>query len=148
VIGEVCHFVDTCAFLVGAPPASVFASALGRDPESDDSSVLLLGFPDGSSATIEYLANASPALPKERIEASADGRTGRCENFRVTRVSGRRDLRTLNQDKGQATALSEVVSALRRGLPSPFRLEEIVAVSRATFAALESARSGRRVELG
>ena len=32
VVGEVCHFVDLCSFLVGATPASVFARALGRDP--------------------------------------------------------------------------------------------------------------------
>ena len=67
--------VDLCGYLVGAPPTSVFARALGRDPEVDDSTVLVLGFADGSTATIAYLANASPDLPKERFEVSADGRT-------------------------------------------------------------------------
>jgi predicted dehydrogenase len=147
VIGEVCHFVDLCSFLVGAPPASVFASALGRDPESDDSIQALLRYPDGSSAAIQYLAHASTALPKERFEASADGRTALCDNFRKTRVLGGKDLRTWNQDKGQATAVREVVAAVRAGAPSPFGWAEIADTTRATFAMLESVRTGRRVPI-
>jgi len=147
VIGEVCHFVDLCSFLVGAPPVSVFASALGRDPESDDSIQALLRFPDGSSAALQYLARASTALPKERFEASADGRTALCDNFRKTRVLGGRGLSTWNQDKGQAAAVREVIAAVRAGAPSPFGWAEIAATTRATFAMLESVRSGRPVEV-
>ena len=147
VIGEVCHFVDLCSFLVGAPPISVFANALGRDPESDDSIQALLRFADGSSAAIQYLAHASTALPKERFEASADGRTALCDNFRKTRALGGQGLSTWNQDKGQATAVREVVAAVRAGDPSPFAWREIAATTRATFAMLESVRSGQAVPL-
>jgi predicted dehydrogenase len=142
IVGEVCHFVDLCSFLVGAPPQTVFARTLGRDREIDDSVMAMLGFPDGSTATVEYLARTSPELPKERFEVSADGRTARCENYRVTRISGAKDVKTLNQDKGQATAVAEVIEAIRAGRPSPFSLEELVGVSRATLAVLESARMG------
>jgi len=147
IVGEVCHFVDLCTFLTAAAPVSLFARALGRDPEHDDSTVAVLSFVDGSTATIEYLARTDPALPKERIEASADGLTVRCENFRSTRVSGRRTFRTWNQDKGQVAAVTAALEAVRRGTPSPFDLEEIATVSRATFAILESCRSGRAVDL-
>ncbi len=147
VIGEVCHFVDLCSFLVGAAPISVFAAALGRDPETDDSIHALLGFPDGSSATIQYLARASAALPKERFEASADGKTALCDNFRRTTVHGGKGLRSWNQDKGQATAVREVIAAVRAGAPSPFAWAEIAATTRATFAMLESVRSGALVKL-
>jgi predicted dehydrogenase/threonine dehydrogenase-like Zn-dependent dehydrogenase len=143
IVGEACHMVDLCSYLVGAPPALVFARALGRDPARDDSTVLVLGFPDGSTATIEYLANASPELPKERFEVSADGRTAACENFRSTRLPGGRRFRTANQDKGQRAAVREVVEAVRRGAPSPFRWEEIRAVSLATLRAAASRASGR-----
>jgi predicted dehydrogenase len=145
VIGEVCHFVDLCSFLVGAAPVSVFATALGRDPETDDSIQALLRYPDGSSATIQYLARASTALPKERFEASADGVTALCDNFRKTRVLGGRGLSTWNQDKGQASAVREVVEAVRVGAPSPLVWDEIAATTRATFAMLESARCGRPI---
>jgi predicted dehydrogenase/threonine dehydrogenase-like Zn-dependent dehydrogenase len=146
VVGEVCHFVDLCTCLVGRPPSSVFARG-SNDPERDDSVVALLGFPDGSAAAIHYLARASSELPKERIEVSGDGLTASCDNFRSTRVSGRRPFKTLNQDKGQATAVAETVAAVRAGAPSPIGLDEIAAVSSATFAILESLRSGAAVGL-
>ncbi|HVN37874.1 MAG TPA: bi-domain-containing oxidoreductase [Myxococcota bacterium] len=149
IIGESCHFVDLFAFLIGAPPTSVFARALGRDLEVDDSLVAQFAFPDGSIATLEYLACASQELPKERFEISGDGKTVLCENFRTTRIlgSGRRKIRTLNQDKGQAGAVSEILECVRSGAASPFRVEEIDAVFRATCAALVSARERRPVEI-
>ena len=147
IVGEACHFVDLCCYLIGAPPTTVYARGLGRDPGVDDSLVALLGFADGSTATVEYLARASSELPKERFEVSGDGRTARCENYRETRLGGRKRLRTVNQDKGQATAVAEVVDALRAGRPSPFTPEEIAAVSHACFAMLASAASGQAVRL-
>ena len=56
---------------------------------------------------------------------------------------GGRGLSTWNQDKGQARAVREVVDAVRSGAPSPFAWDEIAATTRATFALLESARSGQ-----
>ena len=147
IVGEACHMVDLCGALVGAPPDRVFAQALGRDPEADDSTVLLLGFPDGSSAQIAYLAHASPDLPKERFEVSADGRTGACENFRETRLPGGGKHKTLNQDKGQAETVRRVVQAVWGGEPSPFGLDSLLATSRATLRSGESAQRGFAREL-
>jgi predicted dehydrogenase/threonine dehydrogenase-like Zn-dependent dehydrogenase len=148
IVGEACHMVDLCSFLVGAPPTSVFARALGRDPEADDSTLLVLGFADGSTAAISYLANASTDLPKERFEVSAEGKTAACENFRETRLPGGNKCKTLNQDKGQAQAVAIAVDAVRTGAPSPFPLDQLVAVSRATLRAAESSRTGAAVALG
>jgi predicted dehydrogenase/threonine dehydrogenase-like Zn-dependent dehydrogenase len=142
IVGEACHFIDLCTYLVGAPPAQVYARALGRDPETDDSTVLMLGFPDGSTATIEYLARTSTQLPKERWEASADGQTALCDNFRETRILGRKGVKTLNQDKGQSTAVAEVIAAVRDGSPSPFGAEELYAATDASLAVGRSIRSG------
>jgi polar amino acid transport system substrate-binding protein len=147
IVGEVCHFVDLCQYLVGAPPVRVQANALGRDPERDDSLVALLQYADGSSASIEYLATASAELPKERFEISGGGRTARCENFRTTRIFGGRSVKTWNQDKGQATAVAETLEAVRTGAPSPIPLAEIAAVSRTTFAIREACERGQAVEL-
>ena len=144
-IGEGCHFVDLCCHLIGKPATRVYARALGRNPGTDDSIVAILGFDDGSTATISYLANANPALAKERWEASAEGKTAICENFRVTRILGGKTLKTVNQDKGQATGIREVVDAVRAGRESPISLDEIVAVSRVTFAMNESVRTERAV---
>ncbi len=147
VIGEACHFVELCNFLVGASPIRVAASNLGRDPELDDSTVAMLSYPDGSVATIHYLAQASSELPKERFEVSADGRTAICNNFRETQIPGQKGKKTLNQDKGQQTAVQDAIERVRSGRPSAFSLDELVAVSRVTFAMVESARSGRSIPL-
>ncbi len=146
VIGEVCHFVDTCQFLVGAPARTVYARALGRDA-TDDSVVALLGWDDGSTAVIEYLAHAGSELPKERFEVSADGRTAYCLNFRNTQIGGKSEVSTYNQDKGQAAAVKEVIEAVRAGRPSPMTLAEIVAASRVTFAIEESIAKGAAVRI-
>jgi predicted dehydrogenase/threonine dehydrogenase-like Zn-dependent dehydrogenase len=149
IVGEVCHFVDLCTYLVGMPPKRIFARAFGHDPEIDDSMTAILGFDDGSTACLEYLARASTQLPKERFEVSADGRTARSENYRITRFVGGsfKDVKTINQDKGQAAAVAEVVAAAQEGRPSPFLLEELVAVSRASFALLTSAGTGQEITL-
>jgi polar amino acid transport system substrate-binding protein len=147
VIGEMCHFVDLCTYLAGALPVSVHAHALGRDPERDDSVVATVRFGDGSIAALEYLAHASSELPKERFEVSAEGRTLRCDNFRATEGHGARGVKGLNQDKGQAEAVARTLAALAAGEASPIPLAEIEAVSRATFAILESIETGAPVGL-
>ena len=147
IIGEVCHFVDLCATLIGQDPVSVHAHALGRDPEVDDSIMAMLSYPDGSTATISYLANASTSLPKERWEIHADGKSAICENFRTTVLPSGKKHRGMNQDKGQERAVREVLAALRNGGVSPISVESIIATSRATEGILDSIRSGRSVEI-
>jgi polar amino acid transport system substrate-binding protein len=147
VIGETCHFVDLINYLVGQLCSSVYARFLSNDTEVDDSILAVLTYPDGSTCTLEYLAHTDPKLPKERFELSADGKTASCANFRTTELSGRRNFRSLGQDKGQATEIREVVEAVQQGQPSPFTLEEIANVSRVTFAMLESAATGTPVKI-
>ncbi len=147
IVGEVCHFVDLCTYLQGELPRSVFARRLSADPTRDDSTVILLQYPSGSLATIEYLSRTQPDLPKERFEVSGEGRTARCENFRLTRINDAKAARTLNQDKGQKRAIEEVVTAVRRGAASPITVDEVVSATLATFAAEESIRTGQAVDL-
>jgi predicted dehydrogenase/NADPH:quinone reductase-like Zn-dependent oxidoreductase len=150
IIGECCHFIDLCTYLVGALPVRAFAQRLGSDPERDDSTVALLSYADGSSVVLQYLAGASTELSKERFEVSAGGLTAICDNFKQTRFTGAhspRDVKQINQDKGQATAIKEVLSALRQGGAAPFTLEELLSTSLATFAIQESIRRGEAVDL-
>jgi predicted dehydrogenase len=150
ILGEVCHFVDLCGFVVGHPPVQVFASALSNDFELDDSMTALIRYQDGSVANIHYLARATSELPKERFEASAGGITAICDNFKQTRIMGamkNEGIKNVNQDKGQAEALREVSRAVLEGTDSPFSLEELVDTSRVTFGILESIRSGAPVAI-
>jgi len=119
IIGEACHFVDLCTYLVGQVPNGVQARALGRDPETDDSTMMLISYPDGSTASISYLANASTELAKERFEVHADGKSAVCDNYRVTTLPGGKKVRGVNQDKGQQWAVRATVEALASSRESP-----------------------------
>jgi len=129
IIGEACHFVDLCTFLVGQNPNSVQARRLGRDPETDDSTMALISYPDGSTASIAYLANASNELSKERWEVHADGKTAICDNFKVTTLPNGKKVRGVNQDKGQARAIRTTLAMLREGKGSPLALSAIISGS-------------------
>ncbi len=133
IIGEACHFVDLCTYLVGQIPIGVQVRKLGRDPETDDSAMALLSYPDGSTASIAYLANASAELSKERWEVHADGMSAICDNFKVTTLPGGKKVRGVNQDKGQEAAVRDVLEALRGGARSPLSLSEIVSGSDASI---------------
>ena len=128
--------------MIASPLATSEIRPLGRDPESDDSTLLVLGYADGSQATIAYLGNTGPDLPKERWEAHADGKSAFCENYRTSLLPNGKKIRGLNQDKGQAAALSAIVAAIREGGVSPMRLDEIESAALATLPSTSDTDSG------
>jgi len=141
--GEACHFIDLLRFLVGSAITShsvvTMASATG------DTATIQLGFADGSIGTVHYYANGSRRFPKERLEVFAAGRVLQLDNFR--RLSafgwpGFKGMRLWRQDKGQKACAAAFVAALRKGLPSPIPLEELVEVSRVAIE-VGAGRSGR-----
>ena len=148
IVGEVCHFVDLCTYLVGQVPNTVQARALGRDPDLDDSVAAIVSYPDGSTASISYLANASSDIPKERWEVHADGMSAICNNFRVTSMPKGNKVWRLNQDKGQEAAVSAIKGAMSGSVAPLPSVREIVAVSRACFAIRDSLLSGTAICIG
>ena len=130
--GEGGHFIDTLSALVGRDPVEVQAMAAGANIHAT------LRYSDESVATISYVTDGSPRFPKETLDVSADGRTGRLDNFqRITAWSskGKSGRRTLTgQDKGQRAQLERFVDAVRTGSAMPIPLESLVATTRATLA--------------
>lgn len=122
IIGEGCHFIDLARHLVASPIVDVTTRYLGGTLKNDTATVSL-GFNDGSTAEIHYLANGSSRYPKERVEVFCQGRILVNENFRTLRLYGwprSRRLRLRKQDKGHTAAVAAFLDAARRGLPSPF----------------------------
>ncbi len=150
IIGEGCHFIDFLSFLAGGAPISVTAHGLpdaGRYRE--DNLVMTFTFPDGSLGTVSYLSNGDKAFPKEHVEVFAGGRVAVLDDFRtlVMVQNGRRQKvqSRLRQDKGHRAewdAFSQAVVAA--GAP-PIPYEQLIGVSRASFAALQSLRTGESV---
>jgi polar amino acid transport system substrate-binding protein len=152
VVGEVCHFVDLAACLAGSGPVRVHAEAVGADRSTseDDSLVATLRFANGSTASIAYLANGDPSVPKEHIFMSGGGRTAVVDNFQaVTLTSGgssrRKERATV--DKGHRAEIAAFVDALRKGGPAPIPFESLVRTMRATFLLEESIRRGVSIDL-
>ena len=143
--GEGGHFIDTLSALVGHQPVEVLAMGSGASVHA------MLGFADGSMATIAYLTDGSPRFPKETLDVTADGRTGRLDNFQRVAVwsgkakSGRRAVAA--QDKGQRAQLQQFVRAVRVGSTMPIPLASLVATTRATLAVDHSLATRQPVTL-
>jgi predicted dehydrogenase/threonine dehydrogenase-like Zn-dependent dehydrogenase len=143
--GEGGHFIDTLSALVGRDPVEVQAMAAGANIHAT------LRYSDESVATISYVTDGSPRFPKETLDVSADGRTGRLDNFqRITAWSskGKTGRRTLTgQDKGQRAQLERFVDAVRTGSPMPIPLESLVVTTRSTLAVGRSLATRQPVTL-
>jgi predicted dehydrogenase/threonine dehydrogenase-like Zn-dependent dehydrogenase len=151
IIGEGGHFIDVLQFLCGAVPTSVYAVGPADTTKryNTDNVLISMTFADGSAGTIHYLANGSKAVEKEYLEVAADGKTARMWNFEKLEcsVEARKTMREFAGDKGHAAEMKATVSAFEAGAGSPIRIESLWATSRATFAVLESLRTGLPVSL-
>ncbi len=151
IIGEGCHFIDLLAFLVGNPVRTVAALRVGEGPAvRDDKTSIILGFEDGSVGTINYFANGPKSYPKEMLEVFSDGRVLKLENFRTTRgygFKGFRTFKTRKQDKGHRAEIAAFVDRVASGGAPLIPFSELVNATRASFAAVISAREGRTLQL-
>jgi predicted dehydrogenase len=152
IIGEACHFIDFLTYLAGEPPVEVQCVGLPGDSRyREDNVQITLRFPRGSIGMITYLANGSRAFPKERVEVFGGSQTAVLDDYRRLEVAAggrKRVCRSwLHQDKGHHGEWQAFQQAIRQGGPAPIDYKDIVAVTRASFAAVESLRSGERVTL-
>ncbi len=146
LLGEVCHFVDTCAALAGAPPAEVVAVAgLAGEAQGGNDLALALRFDDGSLATITYASGGHSSTAKERIEILGGGHTLVIDDFRSLTVDGA-DAWSGSQDKGHTALVSAFARAVNQG-QSDTVTEQSLASSRATLAALASVLDGRTADV-
>jgi predicted dehydrogenase len=150
IIGEVCHFVDTCIFLAGSMPVKVYAStAIAHDrtiPDADNVSIII-NFSNGSIATITYYAFGNKSLPKESIELFAFGKAMQLDDFKKLKIykgNNKKTVSKFNQDKGFSNELKAFETAVKTGVPA-IPLDEVFAVSKTTFCILESIKTGKPV---
>ena len=141
--GEGGHFIDTLGWWTGSLPEEVYAV---RGVDHDDVHATVQ-FRNGSIGTITYVTVGNPRYPKETLDAAADGRSARLDNFlKATIWTGRqRSARRSRggQDKGQRRELELFAKAVRTGAPMPVPLESLVATTSATIAVADSLASGR-----
>ena len=149
ILGEVCHFVDLCAYLSGSAVQQV--SALRSAGDADDV-IVTLRMANGSIGSVAYLVGGDPALPKERIEMYGGGGTGVIDDFRrasliAAGIKKRLGGRFAGQDKGHVAEIRAFARAVGAGTPSPIPIASSLNTTRATFAILESLQCGRPVDI-
>jgi predicted dehydrogenase/threonine dehydrogenase-like Zn-dependent dehydrogenase len=146
ILGEVCHFVDLMQFLTGSEPASVYAlsvAANNAQMPDEDNVVISVNFQNGSVGHITYVASGDKALSKERIEIFGGGQSFIIDDFRVGEhyTNGtRRGIKS--PGKGHQQEVEAFLRAIREGQPSPIQLDSLVLTSLATFAVVDSLRTG------
>jgi len=149
VIGEACHFVDFLTFLAGAAPQRVSAHALPDNGKYHADAVsMTFTFPDGTVGVVDYLANGDKSFPKERIEVFGGGCIAVLDDFRTLEMvhDGRRKVVKKSQDKGWFNEWVAFTRAIREGGKPPIPYEQLIGVTRATFAAMESLQSGNTID--
>jgi predicted dehydrogenase len=152
IIGEACHFIDFLTFLVGESPVEVLTQGLpDGGVYSEDNVIMTFRFPDQSLGLVSYLANGDKSFPKEYLEVFFGGQVATLHDWRLleTVAKGRRKVKRhlLRQDKGHSNAWKTFLAAVQGQGELPIPYEQLLAVTRASFAALESLRSGKRVEI-
>ena len=150
IIGEGCHFVDFITFLVGAPPISVIARALPDNGKyREDNVSMTFTFPDGSIGVVDYLGNGDKSFPKERVEVFCSGQIAVLDDFisLQTVKDGKKKVVRGAQDKGWVDEWKVFAKSIREDGGPPIPYEQLIGVTKSTFAAVESARTGNKISI-
>jgi predicted dehydrogenase/threonine dehydrogenase-like Zn-dependent dehydrogenase len=148
IIGEACHFIDLIAFLVGAPPVSVTAHALPNQGKyREDNVSMTFTFPDGSLGVVDYLASGDKSYPKERLEVFCEGMIAVLDDYVSLTIikDGKKSVQSGAQDKGWKNEMTAFAQSIREGTEPPIPYEHLVGITRSTFAAVESIRTGNKI---
>jgi predicted dehydrogenase len=150
IIGEFCHFVDWARSVVGTPIVRVSANALPDGTRYNRDNVFAtLSFADGSIASLAYLANGDSGVAKEHFEVFCGGGVATINDFCTLDIvrGGRMQRSKAHRDKGHNREIALTVEAMRTGGPSPIPIAELLEVSHATLAVLDSIAAGQPISL-
>ena len=142
LLGEVCHFLDTCNALIDSEPVTI--TCVGPNTDRHDTYGLLVSYGDGSVGSINYVADAYSATPKERCEILGRGRTVLIDDYRSLVVDGKRV--KVHPGKGHVESLAAFGKALRSG--QRHDVAPAIVSTRMALRALQSMHEGRTIDLG
>ncbi len=151
IIGEACHYIDLIVFLAGSKIKAVCMNALGENPEENtDNASILLKLENGSTGVINYFSNGAKSYSKERLEVYSQERTLIMDNFIKTTGYGFKGFSKLKTrlDKGHKNQFSRIISQVNSGKGlALIPYEELINVTKASFAAIESFKQKKWIEL-
>lgn len=154
IIGEACHYIDLITYLTGSKVKEVCMQAMGQHPqENTDNAAILLKYENGSLGVINYFANGNKSYSKERVELYYQGKNLIMDNFRKLYGYGygkgmlSNKLLNTKQDKGHKRQFKLLTERWKEGWQPLIPFDEIVNTTRASFAAIESLRQNKWVEI-
>lgn len=150
IIGEACHYLDLIVYLTGSKIKSICMNALGDNPEENtDNASILVKLENGSTGVINYFANGAKSYSKERLEVYSQEKTLTMDNFIKTTGYGTKGFSKLKTklDKGHKNQFATILSELKKGTVELIPYEELINVTKASFAAIESLKEGKWVEV-
>ena len=150
IVGEACHFIDLITFLTGSKIKAVCMNAMGINPEENtDNATILLKYENGSTGVINYFSNGSKTYAKERVEVYSQERTLVMDNFRKTEGFGFKGFSKLKTslDKGHKNQFHSLINKIQNGGAPLISMEDLINTSKASFAAIESLKTGSWVQI-
>ncbi|MES2794780.1 MAG: bi-domain-containing oxidoreductase [Bacteroidota bacterium] len=150
IIGEACHFIDLITYLSGSLVDSVCMNAMGVNPKANtDNASILLKYKNGTNAVINYFSNGSKAYSKERLELYFHEKTIIMDNFRKTEAFGIKGFSALKTslDKGHTHQFNKLLETTIAGGNAIIPFNEIYNTTLASFAAIESLKTGAWVKI-
>ncbi len=89
IIGEACHHIDFCNWLVGAAPETVTGISLGGNCGAvlADTAHISLQYKDGSIAAVQYVSNGAKSFADEAVEVHCAGRSAVLTDYKSVRYS-------------------------------------------------------------
>lgn len=153
IVGEACHYVDLITYLTGSKVVEVNMQAMGTDPkENTDNASIHLKYKNGSLGVINYFANGHKSYSKERLELYYQGKNLIMDNFR--RLDGygfggsfTNTILKTKQDKGHKEQFELLTKRWREGGKPIIPFDEIINTTQATFAAIESLKQSKTIEV-
>ena len=150
IIGEACHYLDLMVYLTGSKIKAVCMNALGENPaENTDNATILVKMENGSTGVVNYFANGSKSYAKERLEVFSQEKTLIMDNFIKTTGYGTKGFSKLKTklDKGHKTQFSSILEKIKHGDIALIPYEELVNVTKASFAAIQSLKECKWIEV-
>jgi predicted dehydrogenase/threonine dehydrogenase-like Zn-dependent dehydrogenase len=145
ILGEACHFIDLISFLAGSKVKAVCMSSMGVNPEENtDNATILLKYENGTNGVINYFANGSKAYSKERVEVYHQERTLIMDNWRKLKGFGFKNFTSASssQDKGHQNQFNLLIESVQKGGTAIIPMNELLNTTKASFAAIESLKTG------
>lgn len=151
IIGEVCHFIDTLAYLTNSIPIKVYAETISANSKAitnEDNVAISIKFADGSQGTVHYIATGDKSIPKEYCEVHCENNSAIMNNFDEILLIRNGKTKKINGGgtKGIKEEISHVIDSVKNNKDMPIPYSVIRAVTLSTFAVLESIKKGLPVE--